>query len=383
MVVAPVAANQKEKYKHKGSVANGLKLSKKEYSLLNGLYTGLTYKHRPNPTAFTGVTRLKRASGLSYGKVKDYLASKDTYTKYKTPVRKFNRLKSVSPAINEIWSVDLAYVDKLSYYNDGVKYLMIAVDVLSRFLRVQTMKNKTALTAKHALQKMFDQRTPKGVRGKPRKIWVDEGTEFLGKFKEFCIEEDITIYSTFSETKSAIAERYIRTFKNELYKYLEERSSTKKRSLRSTKHSHRYVDDLQEIVDVINSRVNRAILMAPAMVTPNHSTYLLQLQQDASSKLKRNKFKLRIGDKVRVAKEDIPFRKGYKQQFTDEIFVIERIASNNPPTYALRTTTPTSKTTANATDSDGGVNIGDVIKGKFYENELVKVSVVNWENDKP
>ena len=209
---------------------NGLKLSKKEYNLLNGLYTELTYKNHANPTAFTGVTQLKRVSGLSYGKVKEYLASNDTYTKYKVPVRKFKRLKSVSPAINEIWSLDLAYVDKLSYYNDGVNYLMIGVDVLSRFLRVQTMKNKKALTAKHALQKMFDQPTPKGVRGEPRKIWVDEGTEFLGEFKTFCTEEGITIYSTFSETKSAMAERYIRTLKSALYKYIEERSSSKKKT---------------------------------------------------------------------------------------------------------------------------------------------------------
>ena len=46
--------------------------------------------------------------------------------------------------INEIWSLDLAYVDKIAKYNRGVQYLLIAVDCLSRYLRVEPQKTTEA-----------------------------------------------------------------------------------------------------------------------------------------------------------------------------------------------------------------------------------------------
>ena len=65
--------------------------------------------------------------------------------------------------------------------------------------------------------------------------------------------------------------------------------------------------------------------------------------------------KLKVGDYVRVAKVDLPFRKGYKQRFTDEVFEILSVPTFNPPTYGL-------------IDSNG-----ETIKGKFYQPELQKV----------
>ena len=50
-------------------------------------------------------------------------------------------------------------------------------------------------------------------RNRPKKIWVDRGTEFAGAFKKFCTAEGIQVYSTMSETKAASAERTIRSLK--------------------------------------------------------------------------------------------------------------------------------------------------------------------------
>ena len=47
-------------------------------------------------------------------------------------------------------------------------------------------------------------------RNRPKKIWVNKGTEFAGAFKNFCTAEGIQVYSTMSETKAAFAERTIR-----------------------------------------------------------------------------------------------------------------------------------------------------------------------------
>ena len=69
-------------------------------------------------------------------KIKMYLETKPSFNKYRSRRLRFPRLKVVVNDINEIWSVDLAYVDKLAKYNGGVKYLLVAVDCLSRYLRV-------------------------------------------------------------------------------------------------------------------------------------------------------------------------------------------------------------------------------------------------------
>ena len=81
---------------------------------------------------------------------------------------------------------------------------------------------------------------------------------------------------------------------------------------------------------------------------------LISLRAEQSLKLVRRP-KLYVGDFVRIAKIDIPFRKGYEQSFTDEVFEIFDIPTRNPPTY-------------NLIDADR-----DPIEGKFYEPELIRV----------
>ena len=118
--------------------------------------------------------------------------------------------------INEIWCLDLAFMDKLSEFNNGVKYLLICVDIFSRLVSVQSMKSKYASDAVAAFKKMLRKNT------KPDRVWVDQGTEFGGEFKKFCKSRDIKIYSTRRETKAAVAERAIRSLKNIIYRYMEE-----------------------------------------------------------------------------------------------------------------------------------------------------------------
>jgi len=302
-------------------------LAPNEHKKLSKLYT-------TGIAAYGSVQRLQQQSGLSRSKVLSFLHSKATYTKYRGVRKKFPRLKVIAFRINEIWSLDLAYVDKLSKYNKDVKYLLIAVDVLSRYVRVQPLKNKYALTTATAFAKMINRKV------KPEKVWTDKGTEFKGAFEAFCQRKGIETYTTQSETKSAFAERNIRSLKNIIYKHLEE------------KWSYTYLPHLQDFVRTINTRVNRVTKLAPAKVTKKHTAHLISLTSGVNQ---LRKAKLKVGETVRIAKEDIAFKKGYKQNFTDELFEIVGIPTLNPPTYQL-------------IDEDG-----EEILGKFYESELVKV----------
>ena len=67
--------------------------------------------------------------------------------------------------INEIWSLDLAYVDKLAKYNRGVQYLLVAVDCLSRYLRVEPLKTKYAKETTEAFKKNDQNKTTKKSLG--------------------------------------------------------------------------------------------------------------------------------------------------------------------------------------------------------------------------
>ena len=265
-------------------------------------------------------------------KVRQFLESKNSHTKYQQKRTKFVRLKVIVYRINEIWSLDLAYVDKLAKHNKGVHYLLIAVDVMSRYLRVQPLKNKEAKTVRDAFKIMLKS-------GKsPEKVWTDKGTEFHAEFKTFCGKKGIHMYTTESETKSCFAERNIRSLKALIYKYLEE------------KWTWVYLPKLQDFVKTINTRVNRSINISPHRVTKAHVPYLIALGNRV-----RQRPRYLVGDFVRIRKQIQVFDKGYTQNFSDEVFRIKSLETTNPPTYSL-------------VDANE-----EVILGKFYESELVKI----------
>ena len=96
-------------------------LSKSEKVRLNRLYSR-------GRAAYVSIQKLSKASGLSKNKVDVFLQSKTLYTKFGLPIRCFRRLQAFSKYINEIWCMDLAFVDELASQNNRVKYLLVAVD---------------------------------------------------------------------------------------------------------------------------------------------------------------------------------------------------------------------------------------------------------------
>ena len=208
--------------------------------------------------------------------------------------------------------MDLAFVDKLASQNKGVKYLLVAVDVLSRFVRVQTMKTKYAKDTLQAFKKMI---FPKNTS---EKLWVDKGTDVGGTFKNFCKEKSIEVYSTMSETKAAFAERAIQSLKHIIYRYIED-------------HGEKFIFKPQ-FVSTMNCRINRSIGKSPRDV--KNTDFLSILYNKPLTKYRKLKFK--VGDRVRISKNDIPFRKGYKPQFTDEIFKFSAVSTKKPPTYIIK-----------------------------------------------
>ena len=315
-----------------------------EYSKIHDAYT-----NPEKATAFGSPINLARATNCSLKHVNRYLSSSETYTKFKLTRKRFRRLKVISYRLNEVWSIDLADMQQLSRENSGVRYLFVAVDTLSRFLWVVGVKSKTSKACSEALKRIISinkqRNAPKICATKkfPEKIWADQGKEFAGEFAKFCKKNRIEIYSTRSETKSAVAERYIRTLKTIIFKYLHERDT------------NRYIDQLEKFVSIVNNGVNRMTKLAPIEVSQKDVPYLISLCNTVPPQ--RPKFK--VGDRVRIGKKIETFHRGYRIQFTEELFTISHIPTRNPPTYVVK-----------------DVN-DEIIQGKFYEPELVKFVTTN------
>ena len=161
--------------------------------------------------------------------------------------RKFKRMRAFARFRNEIWCMDLAYVDKLAKENNGVKYLLVRQDLFDRTVNAKVMKTKDSQETVKAFSSMITK------RNRPKKIWVDKGTEFAGAFKKFCGAEWIQVYSSMSETKAAVAERTIRSLKNILYRYMED-------------FGYKYIHKLPQFITTLNSRRNSSIDMKPNTV---------------------------------------------------------------------------------------------------------------------
>ena len=126
---------------------------------------------------------------------------------HKPVIKKFKKRKVYSQFKDKIWGVDLADMQSLSKKSKGIKYLLCAIDLYSKYAFVVPLKDKKGISIVNAFYKIIKQ-----SKRKPNKIWVDQGSEFYNNnFKKWLSASNIIIYSTYNEGKLVLAERFIRT----------------------------------------------------------------------------------------------------------------------------------------------------------------------------
>ena len=134
-------------------------------------------------------------------------------------------------------------------FNDGYRYLLVCIDVFSKYAWLVPLKNKTGPSLVEALKIILTSGC------KPEKIITDQGTEFFNKhFKALLKDEDIELYNTYNETKSSIVECLIRTLKTRMWRYF------------TAKKTMRHIDILPDLVYSYNHTVHRSIKMRPTDV---------------------------------------------------------------------------------------------------------------------
>ena len=195
----------------------------------------------------------------------------------------------------------LADMQSLSKYNKGIKYLLCAIDLFSKYAWVVPLNDKRGISIVNAFQKIISEGR------KPNKIWVDQGGEFYKKyFKRFLGINNIEMYSTYNKGKYVVAERFIRTLKSKIFK------------LMTAVSKNVYFDVLDDIVNKYNNTVHRTIKTKPIDVTDD---YYAEYNEDFNKK--DPKFK--VGDHVRISKYKNIFAKGYTRNWSEEVLVIKNV----------------------------------------------------------
>ena len=150
-------------------------LSKYERQKLQRLYT-------QGAAAYGSVRNLAKASRLPVSKVRQFLHSKDSYTKFTLAARKFKRMRAFARFRNETWCMDLAYVDKLTKENNGVKYLLVRQDLFDRTVNAKGKKTKDSQETVKAFSSMITK------RNRPKIFGLTREPNLLERLKSFVLQ---------------------------------------------------------------------------------------------------------------------------------------------------------------------------------------------------
>ena len=250
-------------------------------------------------------------------KILEFLRQDETSSVHKRIIRKFRRRQTVAHYPYDLCMADLAFYTGpgMAHANNGNKYILVFIDVFTKMCYVEPMKNKEALTTLIAFEKIL-RRLPYT----PNHVITDVGTEFYNFHVQKLFEENgIIHYSLRGPHKASVAERMIQTLKGRLEKYFW-KNKTK-----------RYLDVLHTIVDNYNKTPHRSIGMAPIKVNRSNSEQVFKkLYKDYAIKTDP---RLRVGDKVRIARLKTIFEKGYTRRWSLELYSIVSAKSRGGVDY--------------------------------------------------
>ena len=307
------------------------------------------YYDPSHPASFSTCERLYKAVDRKIPKkdIKKWLKNQLAHTLHARSRKNFHRCKYIVDNISDQWQTDLMDLRNLAPENDGINYVVVVIDIFSKYVWTVPIERKTPEEIINAFDIIFSK-----TREKPAYLASDRGREYVNqKFSTYLKNKGIKYFSANSDDKKCcIVERVIRTLKELIFKYL------------TSQNTLRYVNVLEKITHAYNNRHHSAIGMCPAQVNPKN---ILQVWKNLykngkqAKELKPSKFK--EGEFVRVSKLSHVFSKGYLPNYSDEIFKIKRVLQQNSlNVYKLEDL------------------MHEEILGIFYEEELQ--SVINDDN---
>ena len=233
----------------------------------------------------SGATALANKSAIKSTPQNEQLAEE----LHKSIIRKLKKREVHAAFKGNKWGADLADMQLISKFNKGIRFLFCVIDIFNKYAWVPPLKDKKGVSIVAAFQSILKQ-----SNRKPNKIWVDKGSEFYNtSFQKWLQDNDIVMPSTHNEGKSVVAERFIRTLKNKIYKYMTSISKNV------------YIHKLDDIVNEYNNTYHTTIKMKP--IDAKDNTYI-NTDKEVNDKGPKSK----VGDHVRISKYKNIFAKGQK-----------------------------------------------------------------------
>ena len=288
----------------------------------------------------------KRKLGLGVVEWSDPLADE-----LHKPIRKhFQKRRVFAANVDDIWAADLVDMQYYSKSNKGYKYILMIIDVFSKYGWAIPLKNKTGPEMVKAFTQLWD-----SGQKPPKRLWTDKGREFDNKLmQEVLKKNNVHMYWTENEEKSCIVERWNRTIKSIMWKYF-----TKQRT-------GVYLDILADLIEKYNSTYHRSIQSTPtdARKPANYQHVFNALYHNIGRSKKQVHPAFHIGEQVRISRKKKTFEKGYTANWTEEVFTVDKVQPTIPYTYKLKDTR------------------GESVKGTFYEPELQQAKQTTYRIEK-
>lgn len=235
-------------------------------------------------------------------------------------------------------------MQKLARHNKGYRYIMVAIDVLSKRLWAIPLRSKKDDEMVDAFKKL-QELTPI----KPFRYFTDSGREFTNKkLREYLDKEDILKHeASNSAIKAALAERAIRTLKQRIFRYFNHYKTLN------------WINVLQKFVDGINHSVSRVHGMRPIDVNFKNAQQVWEKIYGNILEPSKHKPRFKEGDYVRTTRGvKRLFEKEIIPSWGDTILEVEKIKKQNPITYKIR-------------NKSGG----PTLRGSYYAEEMAPVRV--------
>lgn len=273
--------------------------------------------------------------------LKTILSTENSYSLNKAVKKHYSSRKVIVVNVFEQLQADLVHIDNPqgadAKDNDGTKYLLTIIDCFSKYAWVIPLKDKKAEGIVKAFEPIFKEIHPETLQ-------VDKGSEFYNKLFENLLKKyNVKLFSTQSDKKASIIERFNRTLKMKMSKLFD------------ATNSFRYIDALDDLVYNYNHTIHRTIGIAPinAIKLENYDIVYDNFYKNHSFVPEKSNFE--VGDIVRIPIYKNIFTKEIVGNWTIELFKVSKINKTNPVTY-------------NVVDL-----LDDPIKGTFYSEELQKV----------
>ena len=287
--------------------------------------------------------RAERRYHIPLTRIKEWLRKQKAYAFYRKAKKRFARERVVVSQKNQQWDCDSLSMLFYKKENEEYGYILVCIDIFTRFLYTRPLKTLRAAEAKEAFEDILKS------SGKPKSIRTDRGGEFLGSaMKKFLLDNRIKHILTNNELKSSYAERVNRTLRSRIARLIR------------GKNNFNWIDYLQDLTNAYNNNIHRSIRATPADALHNiPSSELWRRQYLTSSPLVTGKFNtefsLAVGDRVRASYLTGPFHRNHDENWTKEIFIVtHRRLNQGFQKYRVKEMNNTP------------------VEGEFYQEELMK-----------